>query len=196
MFCDYGLLIGLNLNRHWRPTRGNQKMSQSVHVRVLPFLTCPRCSSPGGKGESRWRKRLYRGRPLPPVGDPHRKNNQNNNKDTKNTQTNKSRINVYGTHVQTKYVRETSDGTRTSPHLFEITLEWNFSFVRAQVNWTKYSNIWWDPTKSSSMWYHTEVCNTLFKFTCAGNKIWFHSSVMHTRCFNSPWPNSLLMAIK
>ena len=137
MFCDYGLLIGLNLNRHWRPTRGNQKMSQSVHVRVLPFLTCPRCSSPGGKGESRWRKRLYRGRPLPPVGDPHRKNNQNNNKDTKNTQTNKSRINVYAPmYRQSMYVKHLMEAEQV--HIY-LKSHWSETSALSEHRWIEQS---------------------------------------------------------
>ena len=43
----------------------------------------------------------------------------------------------YGTIVQTTYVRQTSDGTRPSPHRCDITQEWNPSFVWARVNLNK-----------------------------------------------------------
>ena len=32
------------------------------------------------------------------------------------------------------------------------------------------------------MLHHTELCNTFFKFTLSGTKLWFHSSVMSHQC--------------
>ena len=92
--------------------------------------------------------------------------------------------------IGTKYVRQTSDGTRPRPCGCDITLEGDHSSVWARVNSNKVVKHLMGPNQVL-IDGHTEVCATLFEFTCAGIKLWFHSSGMSHRCGRGRVPSDV-----